>query len=155
MTTPSDRQGPWDDQPAFFELTGGSPPAPRSDAPATGRPRVRTANRQQVVFRAGPLDALIPQDHPARIVWDYVEGLDLAPLYDQIRSVERGPGRTPIDPKILMALWLYATVEGVGSARRLDELCREHAAFQWIAGDVSTNYHTLADFRTHHVELLD
>jgi hypothetical protein len=54
-----------------------------------------------------------------------------------------------------MALWLHATVEGVGSARHLDELCREHAAFQWIAGDVSTNYHTLADFRTDHVELLD
>ena len=52
-------------------------------------------------------------------------------------------------------MWLYATAEGVGSARKLDELCREHAAFQWIVGDVSTNYHTLADFRTGHVELLD
>ena len=155
MTTPSDRKQPLDDQPTFFERAGGSPPAPKPDAPARGKPRVRTANRHQVVFRAAPLDALILQDHPARIVWDYVEGLDLAPLYDRIKSVERGPGRTPIDPKILMALWLYATVEGVGSARRLDELCREHSAFQWIAGDVSTNYHTLADFRTAHVELLD
>jgi transposase len=155
MTTPSDRKASRDDQPTFFELTGGSPGASPSDAPASGKPRVRTANRQQVVFRAGPLDALIPRDHPARIVWDYVEGLDLAPLYDRIRSVERGPGRTPIDPKILMALWLDATVEGVGSARRLDELCREHTAFQWIAGDVATNYPTLADFRTHHVALLD
>ena len=54
-----------------------------------------------------------------------------------------------------MALWLYATIEGIGGARQLDELCREHSAFQWIAGDVSTNYHTLADFRTDHVELLD
>src|SRR4051794_10526541 len=155
MTTRSDRKGPLDDQPTFFELTGGSSPVPQPAAPASGRPRVRTANRQQVVFRAGPLDALIPQDHPARIVWDYVDGLDLAPLYDRIKSVERGPGRTPIDPKILMALSLYTTVEGVGSARRLDELCREHVAFQWIAGDVSTNYHTLADFRTDHVALLD
>ena len=115
-----------------------------------GRPRLRTANRQQVVFRAAPLDALISHDHPARAVWDYVEGLDLSSLYDRIRSVERGPGRDAIDPKILLAVWLYATVEGVGSARKLDQLCREHAAFQWIAGDVSTNYHTLADFRTDH-----
>ena len=76
-------------------------------------------------------------------------------LYDRIRAREGHPGRAAIDPKILMALWLYATIEGVGSARRLDELCRTHAAFQWIAGDVSTNYHTLADFRTDHVELLD
>jgi transposase len=76
-------------------------------------------------------------------------------LYDRIKAVERGPGRAPIDPKILMALWLYATIEGIGSARHLDELCRDHAAFQWIVGDVSTNYHTLADSRTDHVALLD
>lgn len=113
------------------------------------------ANREQIVFRAAPLDALLPDDHAARLVWAYVEGLDLSVLYDRIRSVERGPGRAPIDPKILLALWLYATIEGIGSARHLDELCRAHAAFQWIAGDVSTNYHTLADFRTDHVALLD
>jgi transposase len=120
-----------------------------------GRPRLRTANRQQIVFRAAPLDALLADDHPARLVWAYVEGLDLAPLYDRIKAVEGAPGRAPIDPKILMALWLYATIEGISSARRLDELCREHVAFQWIVGDVSINYHTLADFRTGHVELLD
>jgi transposase len=76
-------------------------------------------------------------------------------LYDCIKAVEWAPGRAPIDPKILMALWLYATIEGIGSARQIDALCREHDAFCWIAGDVSTNYHTLSDFRTGHVELLD
>ncbi len=155
MSTPSERQRPQAHQPTLFELPA-DPPAEAPPATETrGRPRLRTANRQQIVFRAAPLDALIPHDHPARIVWDYVEGLDLGPLYDRIKAVEGGPGRAPIDPKILMALWLYATVEGIGSARQLDELCRDHAAFQWIAGDVSTNYHTLADFRTDHVELLD
>jgi transposase len=155
MNTPADRKASRDHQSTLFEVAGGEPVVAKVSDPARGRPRLRTANRQQVVFRAASLDALIPHDHPARVVWDYVEGLDLSPLYDRIKSVERGPGRDAIDPKILMALWLYATVEGVGSARKLDELCREHAAFQWIAGDVSTNYHTLADFRTGHVELLD
>ena len=136
-------------------MDGDEPVRAQPSDPGRGRPRLRTANRQQVVFRAAPLDALIPHDHPARVVWDYVQGLDLSGLYDRIRSVERGPGRDAIYPKILMTLWLYATIEGVGSARELDGLCREHAAFQWIAGDVSTNYHTLADFRTGHVELLD
>ena len=155
MSTPSERQRPPARQPTLFEL----PADPPAEAPpiteTRGRPRLRTANREQIVFRAAPLDALLPQDHPARIVWAYVEGLDLTSLYDRIKSVERGPGRAPIDPKILMALWLYATIEGIGRARQLDELCGEHAAFQWLAGDVSTNYHTLADFRTDHVELLD
>jgi transposase len=141
--------------PMLFELAGNPSAEAEPAVPGRGRPRLRTVNRQQIVFRAAPLDALIPGDHPARVVWDYVLGLDLDPLYDRIKAVEGRPGRAPIDPKILMALWLYATVEGVGSARQLDGLCRDHAAFQWIVGDVSTNYHTLADFRTDHGELLD
>jgi transposase len=155
MSTPSRRTPRQSDQPTLFEVSGGPPAEAPPETPSRGRPRLRTANREQIVFRASPLDALIPDDHPARIVWAYVEGLDLAPLYDRIKAVEGAPGRAPIDPKILMALWLYATIEGVGSARHLDELCGEHAAFQWVAGDVSTNYHTLADFRTDHVALLD
>jgi transposase len=154
MSTPK-RRASDPEQPTLFELPTADVPPPAVGTPAVGTPRRRRADRQQVVFRASPLDALIPDDHPARTVWAYVEGLDLTPLYDRIRSVEGGPGRAPIDPKILMALWLYATIEGVGSARRLDELCRTHASFQWIAGDVSTHYHTLADFRTDHVALLD
>src|ERR1035437_7910646 len=153
------RRGRQPQQPELFATDGDRPaevtrPAP-DPTPARGRPRLRTANRQQIVFRSAPLDALIPEEHTARVVRAYVEGLDLAPLYDLIKSVERGPGRAPIDPKILTALWLYATVEGVGSARQLDRLCRDHVAYQWIVGDVSTNYHTIADFRTDHVEVLD
>jgi transposase len=101
------------------------------------------------------LDALLPEDHRARIVWQYVEGLDLSPLYASIRSVEGDKGRAATDPRILLALWLYATVEGVGSARGLARLCEEHLAYQWLAGEVPMNYHTLADFRTAHPEFLD
>src|SRR5512147_919790 len=155
MSTPPDRKRSQSNQPTLIEWPADQVPKTKPATTVRGRPRLRTANREQIIFRAAPLDALISPDHPARIVWGYVEGLDLSPLYDRIRSIERGPGRAPIDPKILMTLWLYATIEGVGSARQLDELCREHAAFQWIVGDVSTNYHTLADFRTDHVELLD
>lgn len=155
MSKPSERKRRQTDQPTLFEVPSGPPAETRPAAPMRGRPRLRTANRQQIVFRAAPLDALIPADHPARVAWDHAEGLDLGPLYDGIKAVEGRPGRAPIDPRILMAPWLYATVEGVGSARQLDGLCRDHAAFQWIVGDVSTNYHTLADFRTDHGELLD
>jgi transposase len=89
------------------------------------------------------------------VVWQYVEGLDLSRVYQQIKAVEGRAGREAIDPKILMALWLYATLEGIGSARQLDRLCQAHVAYQWICGGVSVNYHTLADFRTDHVDLLD
>jgi transposase len=101
------------------------------------------------------LDQLLTDDHPARLVWAYVESLDLSELYQAIRAVEGHVGRDPIDPKILVALWLYATIDGVGSARRLDRLCKEHVAYQWLCGGVSVNYHTLSDFRVEHVEFLD
>jgi transposase len=101
------------------------------------------------------LDAMLAEDHQARVVWEYVEGLDLTCLYDSIRAVKGHAGRDPIDPRILMALWLYATLDGVGAARELDRLCEAHVAYQWICGGVSVNYHTLSDFRTANVELLD
>ncbi len=120
-----------------------------------GRPRVQRANRRQVAMRTLSLDALLPEGHQARLVWEYVDSLDLTPLYQQIRAVEGRAGRDPIDPKILMALWLYATLQGVGAARQLDRLCRDHVAYQWICGGVSMNYHTLSDFRTAHTQFLD
>ncbi|MCP4290150.1 MAG: IS5/IS1182 family transposase, partial [Gammaproteobacteria bacterium] len=54
-----------------------------------------------------------------------------------------------------MALWLYATLDGVGSVRALGRLCEEHDAYRWLCGGVSVNYHSLADFRVAHGEFLD
>ncbi len=136
-------------------------PGPREESaagplpPPVGPKRVRHAVRNQVEIQQCSLDELLPEDHEARIVWAYVEGLDLSELYERIRAVEAGPGQAPADPRILLALWLYATLRGVGSARELNRLCRYHAAYRWICGGVSMNYHTLSDFRTAHVALLD
>jgi transposase len=120
-----------------------------------GRPRLRRAQRGQVEWGPVSLDDLIPPDHRVRLVWAFAEGLDLSPLYDRIKAVEGRPGHPPADPRLLMALWLYATVEGVGSARHLARLCHEHRAFQWLCGGVSVNHKTLSDFRVGHGELLE
>jgi transposase len=79
----------------------------------------------------------------------------LSELRERIQAVEGGPGQAPADPRILLALWLYATLRGVGSARELNRLCQQHVAYRWLCGKVSMNYHTLSDFRTAHVDLLD
>jgi transposase len=102
-----------------------------------------------------PLEDLLDSDHQARLVWDFCHALDLAPLYDAVRSRVGGPGHPAIDPKICVALWLYATLEGVGSARALAWLCRNHNAFRWLAGGVGVNHHTLSDFRVGHLDFLD
>jgi len=121
----------------------------------TGTARFQRAERRQIEFRPLALDHLLAEDHAARLIWAYVEGLDLTLLYQKIKAVDGNAGRNPIDPKILLSLWLFATVEGVTSARRLAKLCQEHLAYLWICGEVSVNYHTLSDFRTQHHEFLD
>jgi transposase len=128
---------------------------PRVMSQPEAEPRVQRPNRQQLEWRPVDLDGLLPVDHRARMVWDFVEHLDLRPLYAAIRAVEGEPGRPAIDPAILMGLWLYATLEGVGSARALARLCDEHDAYRWICGGVGVNHHTLATFRVGHAELLD
>ena len=120
-----------------------------------GRPRVQSAVRNQVELRACDLDSALPADHQARAVWAFVHWLDLQALYAQIRAVEGGVGRAPIDPAILMSLWLYATLDGVGSARELDRLCDSDDAYRWLCGGVGVNHHTLSDFRVEHTQWLD
>src|SRR6202047_5511935 len=83
------------------------------------------------------LEALLPSDHRARIVWSFVETLDLSPLYDAIKSREGGAGRPPPDPAVVLALWLYAAIEGVVSARELDRLAEGDLGLRWVAGGVA------------------
>lgn len=130
------------------------PDLPR-ESPEERVPRFETANRTQVELQPCDLEALLPPGHAARLVWRFVEGLDLSRFYAAIRAYEGGVGRTPIDPKILVALWLYATIDGVGSAREVDRLCFSHDAYRWLRGGVSVNYHTLSDFRVAHQAALD
>ena len=137
----------------LFELPPSEPSEPVREA--RGAPRLQRPNRTQLELRSVDLDGLLPADHRARLVWEFVAGLDLGPLYARIKATEGRPGRPPIDPAILSALWLYATLEAVGSARALDRLCTEHDAYRWLAGGVSLNYHTLAEFRVEHGELFD
>jgi transposase len=94
-------------------------------------------------------------DHPARIVWDVVTSLDLTAFTAPIKAREHNPGRDAIDPQLLVALWLYASLDNVSSGRALAELCQTHAAYQWLCGGMVVNYHTLNDFRVGHDAALD
>jgi transposase len=113
-----------------------------------GNPRLRVPQRNQVEMHWASLDELLEADHPARMVWACVCGLDLSRWRMTIKAVEGVAGRDATDPRLLVALWIYATIEGVGSARELERLCEKHLAFQWLCGGVSVNYHLLSDFRS-------
>ena len=120
-----------------------------------GQPRLEKPDRQQIRIYLAALEDLLPGEHRVRMVWGMVQTYDLEPLYARIRSVEGGAGRPAIEPSVLVAIWLYATLEGVSSARELSRLCEEHLAYQWLLGGITVNYHTLSDFRVNCGEALE
>ena len=80
-----------------------------------GAPRLLQPNRLQVELRASYLESLLPEDHRVRLVWGYVVRQDLSKLIEAVKARGSNAGRAAIDPQILFVLWLYATLQGVGS----------------------------------------
>ena len=120
-----------------------------------GGARFLSPDRSQLQWDLVDLDEWLSDDHAARIVWAFVETLDLSCLYNDIKSRDGHAGRPASDPRVLLALWLLATIEGIGSARELDRLVLRDLAYRWIAGGVPVNYHGLSDFRVCHGAVLD
>ena len=113
-------------------------------------PRLRRPNREQMLMRPCTLDELLDDDHDARLVWDLVETWNLTQFLETIRSRGEQPGRAATDPKLLVALWLYAATQGVAGGRELARLCESTDAYRWLCGTVPVNYHMLNDFRVEH-----
>ena len=161
MTTPIDGAAPPAEASLFEDL---APPSSeqllqaelaRAIKRSQGSPRLRQPNRSQVELRASDLESLLAEGHRARLVWGYVVRQNLSKLFDAVKARGSVAGRAAIDPHILFALWLYATLEGVGSGREVARLSQEHDAYRWICGGVSVNYHALNDFRACNEALMD
>src|SRR5436190_4083610 len=138
----------------------GAPPdtraaAPTAPAASSAPPRLRQPERCQMAMHTESLDQRLPADHPVRDIWEFVNGLDLTPLLQKIKAVEGQVGRDATDPRILMAVWLWAHAQGQGNARGVARLCCSDRAYEWLCGGVTLNYHMLADFRVAHRDYLD
>jgi len=123
--------------------------------PPIGFLRFRRPDRSQMRMVALSLDETIPAEHHVRVLWEVVERLDLSGFTAGLKVYEGEAGRSATDVRLLVALWLYAATQGVGSARELARLCECHDAYRWLCGGVSVNYHTLSDFRVDHEKALD
>jgi transposase len=120
-----------------------------------GKVRLEKGDRYQVEMHAASLDEMIPAEHRVRIIWAMVELMDMSRFYARVKAIEGEAGRPAIDPRLLVGVWLYATQEGIGSARELARLCEEHLAYRWLMGGLRVNYHSLADFRVDYESELD
>ena len=117
--------------------------------------RLLRPDREQLRWDTIDLDSQLPPDHRARLVWGFVGTLDLSAFHARIKARDDLPGRPATDPAVLLAVWLYATLEGVGSARAIERLCDQHAAYRWLAGGVPVNHDMLSEFRRDSGALLD
>lgn len=117
--------------------------------------RLKTINRNQSFWGAIDIEKLIEEDHPARGIWAMVNRLDLRRLEEKIKAVEGRAGQSSLDPRLLMALWIYGYSEGISSARELSRMCEYEPGCQWLTGMQGVNYHTLSDFRVEHKKELD
>lgn len=130
------------------ELFNDLPHKDRKQPEQSGRARLRQPVRDEVTLQVCDLDGLIGEDHPARIVWAYAAKVDLSDFEATVKAREGLPGMPQTSPHLLLALWLYATTRGIGSARALAQACESDAAFRWLCGGVSVNHRLLSEFRT-------
>ena len=117
--------------------------------------RLRVPERRQMAMVVQCADDLVPAQHPVRMVMALLESLELARFSERIRAREGVAGRDATDPRLLVGLWLYACIRGIGSARELARRCEESAAFRWLCGGVTVNHRLLSDFRVDHGAALD
>jgi transposase len=122
-------------------------------AAASGGERKRRyeyINRAQLVFRTIDVERLIPAEHPARAVWEFMGKVDLSAFETSIQAYEGGRGRAAYEPRLLLSLWVYAYSRGEWSGREISRLCETDPAYQWLTGMKPVNYHSLTDFRVQH-----
>lgn len=117
--------------------------------------RLARPERHQFKMQWSCLDDLVSKDHPVRTVMAVVGRLDLSAFYAKIKASEGGVGRDATDPVLLVSLWLYACIRGIGSARELARRCLESDPFRWLCGGVGVNHRLLSEFRVKHAEVLD
>src|SRR5262249_40117513 len=88
-------------------------PRPSLRAP---EPYMRRPHRGEVRQHIAALDDLVPLEHPVRAVWAFAEQLN---FQDILRPGEAGTAHgVHMQPALLVALWLWATAQGVGRARQ-------------------------------------
>jgi transposase len=101
------------------------------------------------------IEALIPQRHRARAIWELTGQLDFSEWEDGIAAREGSAGRPCLPPRLLAAIWLYGYSIGVASARALSRMTAWDPGLRWLTGCTEINAHTLSDFRVDDKERLD
>jgi transposase len=127
------------------------PPQPEKK-PA--RPKYKAIQRERGEYSTLYIDHLIGADHPARLIWKIVAGLDLSAFEKEVASFEKEVGRSRWSPQLLTSILTYGYTLGTGSARELERLMERDPGLRWLGALEVVNHHTLSDFRVQKIERL-
>jgi len=109
-------------------------------------------DRDQPLLLPPDLRDWLPEDHLAWFVIASVEELDLSAFYGAYRS--DGHGAAAHDPRMMVALTLYAYATGERSSRGIERRLREDVAYRVIAANRVPDHATIARFRARHEDAL-
>jgi transposase len=106
--------------------------------------RCLDADHAQILLLPPDVSQWVPQDHPARFVWDLVEALDLEQL--GILMPEGRTGRPAFSPKLMLRLWLYAWMDRTRATRAIEKRCLSDLAYIWLTGNLHPDHNTIWRF---------
>ena len=112
---------------------------------------LRDMNREQRWLLPPSLDELLPSDHPARFVAEFVDALDSEDWSELGVEIEGDPmGAPAYHPRALLSVWLYGFMTGVRSCRKLEAACRDQIPYLWLTGWQHPGHNTLWRFYKGH-----
>lgn len=108
---------------------------------------LRQFSREQAWLFPPTLGDMVPEDHPARFIAAFVDGLDRAFWIEMGIDLDgEALGAPAYHPRMLLGVWLYGFFSGVRSARKLEGACREQLPFLWLTGCQTPDHNTLWRF---------
>jgi transposase len=109
------------------------------------------ASRGQTWLLPPSLDELVPFDHPARFVAEFVDALDQA-TWSELEVTPAGDrlGAPAYHPRVVLGVWLYGFMTGVRSSRKLEAACRDQLPYLWLTGWQRPDHNTLWRFYQAH-----
>ena len=112
---------------------------------------LREMDRKQMWLLPPSLDELLPLDHPARFVAEFVDALDQDSWGELGVEIEGNPlGAPAYHPRALLCVWLYGFMTGVRSCRKLETACRDQIPYLWLTGWQHPDHNTLWRFYQRH-----
>ena len=112
---------------------------------------LRDMDREQMWLLPPTLDELLPLDHPARFVAEFVDALDRAAWAKMGVGIEGDPlGAPAYHPRALLSVWLYGFMTNVRSCRKLEAACRDQIPYLWLTGWQHPDHNTLWRFYQGH-----